>query len=95
MKLIAAKLIALKLVATLAITFGVWWLRGFLQISSFMSPALALWGCVCVFWGSLLGGLGGVRRKRGSSGRSPMEVVWMLAGAICWLVAIFILWRET
>ena len=87
-------LIIFKLLATLLITLSAWWLRRYLQVASVMPLFLAVWGSFCVFWAKYLGELGGGSRRRKVSGKGTMQIIWMLAGAICWFLTIIILWRE-
>ena len=87
-------LMIFKLLATLLITLSAWWLRRYLQVSSIMPLFLAAWGSFCFFWAKFLGELGGVSRRQTASGKGTMQIIWMLAGAICWLLTVIILWRE-
>ncbi len=88
-------MLGIKVVVTALITLGVYGLRNLLIIESLLAPGLALWGCVCVFWARSLGAFGAGGAKRHSTRRSAMEIVWMVAGAICWVFTIYILWYET
>jgi len=86
-------LIVIKILFCALITFGCVKLCQFLVIPALLPSALAAWGFICFLFSGELAG----RKRRVRNGiedKPPLRIMWMIAGILCVLLAVGVLFLQ-
>jgi len=79
-------MIALKSLVCVAVTGGVYWLCGFLQVDWMIPVSLTLWGSVCLMFAKEFSGRKTVVHD-GVEEKTMLYLLWIAAGVICLAIA--------
>ena len=87
------KIVSLKLVVCGAFSSGFYFLAQFLIIPPLLPTGLAAWGAVCFLFSQEFSGTK-VRIRNGIEEKQALQIMWMVAGLLCVLLAVGVLFFQ-
>jgi hypothetical protein len=86
-------IVLLKLLLCGVLTCGCILISHFLMIPALVPSALTAWGCICFLFS---GELAGQKRRirNGIEDKPPLRLMWMVAGIVCIVMAVGVLFVQ-